>query len=159
MSLFIYREMYAYTKEKIKLKEWYGCEPNAKMLANARIWIAWARLAPSTPNVDAWWHHSGISSLLSAWPHFLGAHRRHVGSEMKGSWSQVGPCFEWKVLWKCYACKSFQISHFQFWLIVVILTFLPLLSASTLLPDYGNIVQGTPEEQRLESNQCSLCSV
>lgn len=32
-SLFIYGEMYAYSKEKIQLKERYGCEPNAKMLA------------------------------------------------------------------------------------------------------------------------------
>lgn len=64
------------------------------MLANARIWIAWARLPPSPPHVEAWWPHSGISSLLSAWPHFLGAQQ-----ETRGAWN--AEVLRAEVNWAC----------------------------------------------------------
>lgn len=81
MSLFIYREMY--THAQTQLKEQYACEPNAKMLANARIWIAWARLAPSlSPRVGM------MTSFWNFLPRVLGLifwvlNKRHLGPEMQ----------------------------------------------------------------------------
>lgn len=90
----VFTEKRIHTQRKIQQKEWYDHEPNAKMLANARIWIAWARLPPSPPHVEAWWPHSGISSLLSAWPHFLGAQQ-----ETRGAWN--AEVLRAEVYWAC----------------------------------------------------------